>query len=99
MQQEIQQSRADLATAAMIHYYLHPWMLIGYVKGIYVGENKDIFQVLNDVSPFIDEVDTNHIKRILMQGCPLQINFEETLNMKATIIKKGNQASKRTQKF
>jgi hypothetical protein len=62
MQQEIQQSCIDLATATMIHYFLHPGMLIQYVKGEYVGENRDVSQVLNDVSPFIDEVDVNHIK-------------------------------------
>ncbi len=52
--------------------------------------------MLNDVSPFIDEVDVNHIKRILTQGCPLQINFEETSDMKATIIEKVNQATFKT---
>jgi hypothetical protein len=52
--------------------------------------------MLNDVLPFIDEVDVNHIKQILTQGCPLQINFKETLDMKATIIKKGNQATFKT---
>jgi hypothetical protein len=34
-----------------------------------------------------------HIERILMQGCPSQINFEETLDMKMTIIEKGNQTT------
>jgi hypothetical protein len=96
MQQEIQQSRVDLATAAMIHYFLHPGMLIRYVKGKYVGENRDVSQVLNDVLPFIDEGDANHIKQILTQGCPLQINFKETSDMKATIIEKGNQATFKT---
>ncbi len=56
MQQKIQQSHVDLAAAALIHYCLHPGMPIPYVKGKYVGENRDVFQVLNDVSPFIDEV-------------------------------------------
>ncbi len=96
MQQEIQQSYIDLATAAMIHYFLHPGMLIRYVKGKYVRENIDVPQVLNDVLPFIDEVDVNHIKQILTQGCPLQINFEETSDMKATIIEKGNQPTFKT---
>ncbi len=41
MQQEIQQSHVDLATVAMIHYFLYPGMLIRYVKGKYVGENRD----------------------------------------------------------
>ncbi len=35
-QQEIQPSRVDMATAAIIHYSLHPEMLIQYVKGEYI---------------------------------------------------------------
>jgi hypothetical protein len=68
IQNEIQQSCIDLATAAMIHYFLHPGMLIRYIKGEYVGENRDVSQMLNDVLPFIDEVDVNHIERILHGG-------------------------------
>ncbi len=92
-QKKIQQSRVDMATAAMNHYFLHPGMLIRYIKGKYVGENRDVLQVLNDVLPYINDVDAKHIERILTQGCPLQINFEETLDMKMTIIKKGNQTT------
>jgi hypothetical protein len=100
-QEKIQQSRVDMATAAMIHYSLQPGMLIQYVKGKYVGENRDVLQVLNDVSPYVDDVDAKHIERILTQGCPSQINFEETLDMKMTIIEKGKtkQPSKCTQKL
>jgi hypothetical protein len=92
-QEKIQQCRVDMATVAMIHYFLHPGMLIQYVKGEYVGENRDVSQVLNDVLPYVDDVDAKHIERILMQGCPLQSNFKETLDMKMTIIKKGNQTT------
>ncbi len=77
----------------MIQNFLHPGMPIQYVKGKYVGENRDVSQVLNDVLPYINDVDTKHIECILMQGCPLQINFEETLDMKMTIIEKGNQTT------
>jgi hypothetical protein len=92
-QEKIQQCRIDMATVAMIHYFLHPGMLIRYVNGEYIGENRDILQVLNDVSPYVDDADAKHIERILMQGCPLQINFKETLDMKMTIIEKGNQTT------
>jgi len=34
-----------------------------------------------------------HIKRILTQGCPSKLSFEETLAMKTSIIQKGNQAA------
>ena len=68
-------------------------MLIRYVKGEYVGENRNVPQVLSDVSPYNDSVDTKHIKHILSMGCPSIIDFEESSDMKATIIEKGNQAT------
>jgi hypothetical protein len=40
--QEIQPSRVDMATAVIIHYSLHPGMLIGYIKGKYVGESRAV---------------------------------------------------------
>ncbi len=92
-QEKIQQCRIDMATAAMIHYFLHPGMLIRYIKSKYVGENRGLLQVLNDVSRYIDDVNAKHIECILTQGCPLQINFKKTLDMKMTIIKKGDQAT------
>jgi hypothetical protein len=69
-QQEIQSSQVDLATAGMIYYSLRPGMLIRFAKGEYVGESRNVSQVLNDVSPYIDAVDAEHIKRILSMGYP-----------------------------
>jgi hypothetical protein len=83
----------DMATAAMINYSLHPCMTIRYIKGEYVGKNRNVKQIIEDIFPHIDEVDTGHAKRILTQGCPSRINFEETSKMKAAIIEKGNQAT------
>jgi hypothetical protein len=80
--------RVKMATACAIHYSLHPGMVIRYLKGEYVGENRDVNQILRDVSPLIDETDTAHIKRILTQGCPSRLNFNETSAMKASIIEK-----------
>ena len=64
-QTEIDPIRVDMATACAIHYSLHPGMVIRYIKGEYVGENRDVTQILSDVMPFIDEADATHIKRIL----------------------------------
>jgi hypothetical protein len=92
-QQEIQSLRVDLATAGMIYYSLHPGMLIRYVKGEYIGENRNVPQVLNDVSPYIDSVDSKHIECMLSMGFQSIIDFDESSEMKATIIEKGNQAT------
>ncbi len=53
-QQEIQTSCVNMDTAAIIHYLLHPGMLIQYLKGKYVGESRDVSQVVNDALPYID---------------------------------------------
>jgi hypothetical protein len=92
-QQEIQSSRVDLAAAGMIYYSLHPGMLIRFIKGEYIGENRNVPQVLNDVLPYINAVDAEHIERILSMGCLSIIHFEESSEMKATIIEKGNQVT------
>jgi len=68
-------------------------MLIRFVKGECVGKSRNVPQVLNDVSPYIDAVDAEHIKRILSMGCTSIIDFEESSAIKATIIEKGNQAT------
>jgi hypothetical protein len=92
-QTAIQSSHVDIATACPIHYSLHPGMVIRYLKGKYVGENRNNPQILRNVSSHIDESDTTHIERILTQGCPSRLSFEEMSEMKAYIIKKGNQAT------
>jgi hypothetical protein len=92
-QQEIQMLHVNMATAGMIHYSLHPRMLIRYVKGKYVGKSRDASQIINDVLPYINEDDVKHIHRILTNECPSHINFEESSDTKPFIIKKGNQAT------
>ena len=90
-QQAIQQARVDMATAAMIHYGLHPGMLIRYLKGEYIGESRNIAAILQAVSPHINEDDTNHIRRILTQGCPSKLILSEPNDMKFKMIAQGNQ--------
>ena len=82
-----------MATACAVHYSLPPGMVIRYIKGEYVGENRNILQILNDISSHVDETDTAHIEWILTQGCPSKLNFEEMSDMKTSIIRKGNQAT------
>ena len=60
----------------MIYYSMHPGMFIRYVKWEYVEENRNVPQVLNDVSPYIDAVDAEHIGSVLSMGCPSIIDFE-----------------------
>jgi len=92
-QTEIQSSRVNMATACAINYSLHPGMIIRYIKGKYVGESRNVPQILKDISSHVNETDTIHIERILTQGCPSRLSFEETSEMKDSIIQMGNQAT------
>jgi hypothetical protein len=77
----------------MIHYSLHPGMMIRYVKGEYIGESRNVPQIINDVSPYIEQEDVEHIKRILTKGVSSYMNSEEASDMKSFIIEKGNQTT------
>ena len=87
-QQSICPHRVSLATAGLIHYGLHPGMLVRYLKGEYVGESRDYVRVLNEVSSRISIEDANHIKRILTLGCPAKLVLEEESSNKLSVMKK-----------
>ncbi len=91
VQLSISLEQVDLARACCIHYGLHPGMLVRYITGEYVGESRDVEPILREVSPHISCEETTHIKRILMQGCPSYIDFEEESKNKLAVIWKGNQ--------
>jgi len=87
-QQSICPHQVSLATAGLIHYGLHPGMLVRYLKGDYVGESRHHIRVLNKVSSHISIEDANHIKSL---GCPAKLVLEEESSNKLSVIKKGNQ--------
>ena len=72
----IQMSRVDMATP--------PWSIIPFNLVWLSGTSRvnmsvktgKVMQILEDISPHINEVNVGHVKRILTQGCPFPINFE-----------------------
>jgi len=90
-QQHISQHRVGLATAGLIHYGMHPGMSLRYMKGEYTGKSRSADAILKKVSPYIEPEDARHIHRIITQGCPSQLNFEEDTMNKLAVIEKGNQ--------
>jgi hypothetical protein len=90
-QTKISSERVDLATACAIYYGLNTGMVIQYLKGEYVGESRDANEILKKVSPYISEVNCEHINRVINQGCPSHINFEEDYDNKHMVLQKGNQ--------
>jgi hypothetical protein len=90
-QAEISEERVDFATTCAIHYGLNTGMLIRYIKGEYVFESRNADAILTSVSPHINNKDCQHIKRIINQSCPSQLNFEEEYENKHVVLRKGNQ--------
>jgi hypothetical protein len=76
-QTETSEKRIYLATACAIYYRLNMGMIICYIKGEYVGKSRNADTILASVSPHINFKDCQHIKQIINQGCPSQLNFEE----------------------
>ncbi len=87
----ISSERVDQATACAIHYGLNPGMVIRVLMGEYVGETRDSAAILAKVSPYINKEDRKHIKRIINQGCPSHLHFEEEYENKHLALWKGNQ--------
>ena len=89
----ISHDRVEKTTACFIHYGFHPGMMIRYIKGEFVNEHLDVDSILVKVAPHVTSSDANHIHRILTQGCPSHIDFEETFENKQFVLQKGNQHS------
>ena len=70
---------------------MNPGMLLRYMKGEYTGESRSADAILEKVLPYIKPEDARHIHRIITQGCPSQLNFEEDTMNKLAVIEKGNQ--------
>jgi hypothetical protein len=43
-----------MATACAVLYSLHPGMVIRYINGEYVGENRNLSQILKDISSHVN---------------------------------------------
>jgi hypothetical protein len=87
----IPKERVDLTTACFIHYGFHPDMLVRYMKGEYVGKERNAKYNIEKAGPCINEEDAAHIDRIITQGCPSYIDFEEEYENKLLVLQQGNQ--------
>ena len=92
-QTQISSKRIDETTACAIHYGLNPSMVIRFIKGEFVGESRDANAILRAVSQHINEEDCRHIERIINQGCPSFLDFEERYENKHAVLRRGNQST------
>jgi len=89
----IQKERVDMATALLVHYGMHPGMVLRFLQGEYTGETRDVEKVCDAISPHVDKKDLKQIRRILTEGCPAELNFEEASENKQRMLVRGNQSS------
>jgi hypothetical protein len=80
-----------MASAAMAHFGLDPGKLVQWMGGKYIGYHHDVQKTLEAVRPYITLDNFNHIKHILLDGCPAELIFTEPLdNKKLKTIRQGN---------
>ncbi len=80
----------EMASAAMIHFGLDPGKVVCFLSGEYTGQYRDIHCTLDAIWDHLTSDNYGHIKRILLDGCPAQLTFEELLSNKLEFISRGN---------
>ena len=76
-QERIDPQRIKMASAAMVHFGLDPDKFVQWMGGEYTGYRCDVKKTLITVRPHVTVEDYNHIERILLDGCPVELKFTE----------------------
>ncbi len=82
-----------MASVAMVHFGLDPGKFIHFLAGKYTGHHWDVCRTLDAVQDYVTPDDYKHMKRILLNGCPAQLTFEEPTSKKLEFISRGNSKS------
>jgi hypothetical protein len=88
-QMKIDPHQVCMANAAMAHFGLDPGRFVRWMGGEYTGQHWDAHSTLAVVRDNVLADDYTHMKRILLDGCPVQLNFEEPLSNKIKLIECG----------
>ncbi len=75
-----------MANATMAHFGLNPGRFVRWMSSKYTGQHQDTYSTLAAVKGHVSTNDYNQMKRILLKGCPAQLNFEEPLSNKIEMI-------------
>jgi hypothetical protein len=92
-QMQIDPHQVCMANAAMAHFGLDLGRLVQWMGGKYTGQHRDTHSTLAVVRGHVSADDYAHMKRILLDECPAQLNFEEPLSNKIKMIEHGNSKS------
>jgi hypothetical protein len=77
----------------MIHYGLDPGKCVRFLSGKYTRQHQDVCCTLDAVRDHVTSDNHGHMKRILLDGCPAQLTFEEPSSNKLEFISHGNSKS------
>ena len=77
----------------MIHFGLYPGKLVRWLGGEYTGACRDVNRTLTAVRDHVSMDNFNHMKRILLDGSPFELTFNEPLANKSVMIQQGNSKS------
>jgi hypothetical protein len=92
-QMQIDPHQACMANSAMAHFGLDPGRFAQWMGGKYTGPHQDAHSTLAAVRDHVSADDYAHMKWILLDSCPAQLDFEEPLSNKIEMIKYGNSKS------
>ncbi len=89
-QMQIDPHQVCMANMVMAHFGLDPGRFIRWMGGEYTGQHQDTQSTLAAVRGHVSADDYAHMKRILLDSCPAQLDFEKPLSNKIEMIKCGN---------
>ena len=77
----------------MVHFGMDQGKCVRWLGGEYTGYRCNVGKVLAKVKPYILPDDYNQLVRILTQGCPSRLQFDEDLSNKLIMINHENSKS------
>jgi hypothetical protein len=61
----------------MIHFGLDPGKVVCFLLGEYTGQYCNVHRTLDAIQDHVTSDNHGHIKRILLDGCPVQLTVKE----------------------
>ena len=90
-QKSIDPHRVDMASAQFIRCGGDPDKLVRFFSGEYILAHLDREGILERIKPHATADDYDHIARILYDGCPAELSFDEANETRLRSFERGNQ--------
>ncbi len=92
-QDQIDPHHVKMASVAMVQFWLYPGKFICFLAGKYTRHHWDVGCTVNAVQDYVTPGTYEHMKQILLNGCPAQSTFEEPTRNKLEFISRSNSKS------